>query len=174
MTVREHIIKSLTMAWAKIKSLCVLNANVVNSTSGSSTTYPLSAAAGADLQNQINTLNSALGSHNHDSRYYTESEINTKINSIRGKIGTLNTPGYFPTYNDSSHNIGITFANLSDSVILRSVIDGNFIDLVPNNKSVNGNYKIMDVIPAISNGKWILTFNIYVDGRIYSKYVNLN
>lgn len=61
MTVKEQIKNALTMSWAKIKSLCVLNSNVVNSTSGTSTTYPLSAAAGADLQNQINELNSALG-----------------------------------------------------------------------------------------------------------------
>lgn len=60
MTVKEQIKNALTMSWAKIKSLCVLNSNVVNSTSGTSTTYPLSAAAGADLQNQINKLNSTL------------------------------------------------------------------------------------------------------------------
>lgn len=60
MTVKEQIKNALTMSWAKIKSLCVLNSNVVNSTSGTSTTYPLSAAAGADLQNQINELNSAM------------------------------------------------------------------------------------------------------------------
>lgn len=64
MTVKEQIKNALTMSWAKIKSLCVLNSNVVNSTSGTSTTYPLSAAAGADLQNQINKLNSTLASKN--------------------------------------------------------------------------------------------------------------
>lgn len=64
----------------------------------------------ANLQSQINTLNSSLtnhshawgnitgkpgtftpSTHTHDDRYYTESEINTKINSINSSLSNLGT-----------------------------------------------------------------------------------
>lgn len=90
------------------------------------------------------------------------------------KVGNNTTPGYFPVYNDAAHNAGLSYVTLVNSTIAQVVIDENPLDLVPNNKRVNGNYKIMDVVPSIVNGTWRITFSIYVDGKIYEKYINLS
>lgn len=89
------------------------------------------------------------------------------------KIGEGKEPGYFPAYKNPGHNVGITYDTLAGTSIPKVMIDGNPFDTIPNNKSTSGNYKIMDVIPSIVNSVWRLTFKIYVDGRIYEKYIEL-
>lgn len=95
------------------------------------------------------------------------------ISDIQKKVGTGSKVGEIPAYNNSSHSVGITFATLKDSSIIRAVIDGNGYDLIPNNKGVTNNYKIVDVATEIVDSGWRLTFKIYVDGTIYTKYIDL-
>lgn len=59
-TVKEQIVNGLTWFKAKIDSIFVKNANVVNNCASTSTSYPLSAAQGKSLQDQITSLNSNL------------------------------------------------------------------------------------------------------------------
>lgn len=93
------------------------------------------------------------------------------------KVGKNTIPGYFPAYGnkDNTHHIGFTFANFLSGTVVRPVIDEHFYDVMPNNPKNHTNYKIVDVIPSIVAGVgWRLTFKIYVDGKIYEKYVNLS
>ena len=60
-TVREKIIDPLTLFWAKISTVLVRKANIVDNCASTSTEYPLSANQGTQLQTQIDELNSNLG-----------------------------------------------------------------------------------------------------------------
>lgn len=62
-TVREKIINALTLFYTAIKSKFVLVGNVVNNCASTSTTYPLAANQGTQLQNQIDELNSNFGNY---------------------------------------------------------------------------------------------------------------
>lgn len=66
-TVREKIINALTLFYTAIKSKFVLVGNVVNNCASTSTTYPLAANQGTQLQNQIDELNSNLIKKKSDS-----------------------------------------------------------------------------------------------------------
>ncbi|MGN0252300.1 MAG: hypothetical protein ACI4EH_13200 [Oliverpabstia sp.] len=103
----------------------------------------------------------------------TVAEMTEVLTKISAKVGSKEQKGYFPTYNDDSHNVGMAFATLGNSTIMRAVLDGTFQDIMPNNKGVSGNYKIMDVVPSIVGDVWRLTFKIYVDEKIYEKYIEL-
>lgn len=59
-TVREKIIDALTLFWAKISTVLVRKANIVDNCASTSTEYPLSANQGTQLQSQIDELNSNL------------------------------------------------------------------------------------------------------------------
>ena len=59
-TVREKIIDALTLFWAKISTVLVRKANIVDNCASTSTEYPLSANQGTQLQSQIDTLNTNL------------------------------------------------------------------------------------------------------------------
>lgn len=100
-------------------------------------------------------------------------EAQKEVTSIRAKVGSKAQKGYFPIYNDDSHNIGMTFTSLAEKPVVRAVLDGVFHDLVPNNRETSGNYKIVDIVPSVVDGAWKLTYKIYADGRIYEKYVAL-
>ena len=95
------------------------------------------------------------------------------IAKINAKIGSKEQLGYFPTYNDDSHNVGTAIGRLGQNVVVRKVIDGAFFDLVPNNWGTNDNYKIVNVEPVIINNVWKLKLSIYVDGNVYDKYLTL-
>ena len=59
-TVRDKILNALTLFYQKIKSIFVQTTNVVNNCASTSTSYPLSAAQGKNLQGQIDDINSTL------------------------------------------------------------------------------------------------------------------
>lgn len=99
--------------------------------------------------------------------------IQKTIGDIQKKVGSGSKVGEIPAYNNSSHSVGITFATLKDSSIVRAVVDGNGYDLIPNNKGVTNNYKIVDIATEITDSGWRLVFKIYVDGTIYEKYIDL-
>ena len=95
------------------------------------------------------------------------------LDKIKKKIGSKEQLGYFPTYNDDSHNVGTAIGRLGQNVVVRKVIDGAYFDLVPNNWGTNDNYKIVNVEPVIINNVWKLKLSIYVDGNVYDKYLTL-
>ena len=95
------------------------------------------------------------------------------LDKIRTKIGSKEQPGYFPTYNDDSHNVGTAIGRLGENVFIRKVIDGAYYDMMPNNWESNNNYKILNVVPVIMNNTWKLKLSIYVDGTVYTRYVVL-
>lgn len=80
---------------------------ITSSLASTSNNFALSASAGKDLQDQISDLNTDLSTHksstDHDSRYYTESEIDSKISTINTD---LNNKTNYPDY-ISSHRIPI-------------------------------------------------------------------
>lgn len=53
--------------------------DIVNNLTTNSSSKVLSAAQGVAIKSLIDALDSELGSHTHDGRYYTESEIDTKL-----------------------------------------------------------------------------------------------
>ena len=114
--------------------------------------------------------------HTHDDRYYTETEINTKINPLYN-IGTGSTVGKIYRYNDSAHTVGITWKEYSTSYapVPRFVFDGNqTFDVIPNNPGTN-NYKIINCWASVQNGgAFRLNFVIYIDGTYYTRYINLS
>ena len=128
--------------------------------------------------------------HTHDDRYYTESEINSKISALNtsitaaqntadaantavNRIGSKGT-GYIHAYGDKSHSTGMSFSAMGSVSVPALVIDGNKMDLIPNNRGVSGNYKIIDMRVAISGGAWYLVLQVYVDGGTYNKQVLLS
>lgn len=95
------------------------------------------------------------------------------LDKIKKKIGSKEQLGYFPTYNDDSHNVGTAIGKLGQNVVVRKVIDGAYFDMMPNNWGSNDNYKIVNVEPVIVNGVWKLKLSIYVDESVYDKYLTL-
>ena len=93
----------------------------------------------------------------------------TAINKIEAK-GT----GYINTYNDSGHSAGISFSAMSGVSVPAIVIDGSKMDVIPNNKSSTGNYKIIDMKISISGSNWYLVIQVYVDGNTYTRQVLLS
>ena len=61
---------------------------IVNNLTSTSTDSSLSAAMGKSLNDSITSLSNSLASHNHDGRYYTESEVN---NLLANKSNTSHT-----------------------------------------------------------------------------------
>lgn len=122
MTVREHIINALTMFYTKMKG------SVVNSTAGTSTTLPLSAAAGKDLQTQINTINSSLT--NVGKIYVQNGNVTTSTNASTYTVGaTITIPagtyiayafGDFASTSDSEPRKTVQLYNSTDSTSLRT------------------------------------------------------
>lgn len=48
------------------------------------------------------------------------------------------------------------------------------MDLIPNNKNVKSNKKILDIYVDYTTTPWRLIFEIYIDGRVYKKCISLN
>lgn len=59
-TVKDKILNALTLFYQAIKSVFVQTTNVVNNCASTSTTYPLSANQGTQLQSQIDDINSII------------------------------------------------------------------------------------------------------------------
>lgn len=59
-------------------------------------------------------LNNSLTSHNHDSRYYTESEINTKLNAKQDNSSALKiTTNYFRVSSTANTDANVNMANIT-------------------------------------------------------------
>ena len=80
--------------------------------------------------------------------------------------------GYIYEYNDSSHLVGISHKTQKSTAIPSIVIDGQYIDLLPNNVLSEHNYKIVDTEVVIESGVWKLKIIVYIDGVYYYKYLN--
>lgn len=134
------------------------------------------------LSSKVDTTDSRLSdardpkAHTHDDRYYTESEINLKVNPLYN-IGRGDTVGKIYKYDDSTHTVGITWKEYSTSYapIPRFVFDGKqTFDVIPNNPGTN-NYKIINCWISVQNGgTFRLNFIIYIDGTYYTRYINLS
>lgn len=134
------------------------------------------------LSSKVDTTDSRLSdardpkAHTHDDRYYTESEINLKVNPLYN-IGRGDTVGKIYKYDDSTHTVGITWKEYSTSYapIPRLVFDGKqTFDVIPNNPGTN-NYKIINCWISVQNGgTFRLNFIIYIDGTYYTRYINLS
>ena len=134
------------------------------------------------LSSKVNTTDSRLSdartpkAHTHDDRYYTESEVNSKVNPLYN-IGGGDTVGKIYKYGDSTHTVGITWKEYSTSYapIPRLVFDGQqTFDVIPNNPGTN-NYKIINCWTSVQNGgTFRLNFIIYIDGTYYTRYINLS
>lgn len=100
------------------------------------------------------------------------SGVKTNVSNILKKVGTGDIQGYFPTYSPEGHNAGLAFKTYGNASIPSLAIDGNFYDLLPNNTGKT-NYKITNAYVSIVDGVWRLTLVVYVDGKLYAKYINL-
>ena len=74
----KELIESITTSKINVS-------DIVNNLTTNSTSKVLSAAQGVAIKALIDALDSELGSHTHDGRYYTESEVDTKLS---GKANT--------------------------------------------------------------------------------------
>lgn len=99
---------------------------------------------------------------------------NNNMDNVIQKVGSGSTPGYFPAYGMEGHNIGCTFRQFANVPVSSFAIDGNFYDLVPNNTGNRTNWKIVNMYPSLVNSVWRMTFVIYADGNLYTKYINLS
>ena len=89
--------------------------DIVDVLTSTATNKPLSANQGKVLKGLIDTLQSSFDSHNHDDRYYTESEMNTKLN---GKANTSH--GTHVTYSTDAPKPDGTASAGSASTVARS------------------------------------------------------
>ena len=104
---------NLTRFYTKLKEKMYLKTEVdtkLNGKAASSHTHTI-----ANITNLQNTLNGkAASSHTHDDRYYTESEINTKISELNsnisnaGKFYGIDTSNLIATVKQYTKGIGIT------------------------------------------------------------------
>lgn len=106
-TVREKIIDALTLFWAKISTVLVRKANIVDNCASTSTEYPLSANQGTQLQSQIDELNSNLGTI--ITQYFTSNDSSFVL-----------SPGIYVIINDyaisGTGDIALSIYNFNDSI----------------------------------------------------------
>lgn len=68
----------------------------------------------ANTNNSINELNNSLSTHNHDSRYYTESEIDTKLNTKQDNSSSLKiTTNYFTVTSVANADTNVNMTNIT-------------------------------------------------------------
>lgn len=110
--------------------------NCVNNLLSTATNLPLAAAQGKVLDEKIGKINQSLSSkvnttdsrlsdartpkaHTHDDRYYTESEINTKLNAlVKNHIGILNKAESLTVNGNSDREYSFPFSLPSGAKII--------------------------------------------------------
>ena len=87
---------------------------ITTSTSVTEEGYAADATTVAALNNNLTNINNSLTSHNHDSRYYTESEINTKLNAKQDNSSALKiTTNYFRVSSTANTDANANMANIT-------------------------------------------------------------
>lgn len=86
-----------------LKNIFTKKEDIKNNLTSTDTDKPLSAAQGKELQRQINNITSGETptDHNHDDRYYTESEINTLLED-KVNISDIDSVNATITYDDDT------------------------------------------------------------------------
>ena len=108
-------------------------------------------------------------------KVYSNNDLISVNNSLGNISNATNIKGYINAYNDNTHHVGITWkAYLDDNVIPSVIIDRDNFDVIPNNIRSDKNYKITDMKVVIVSGVWKLQINVYIDGRIYTQYIDLS
>ena len=78
-------------------------------------------------------------------------------------------------YKSLDHTVAINWkAYLDDNIVPSIVVDGDTFDVIPNNTRSDYNYKIIDIKVVIVSGVWKLQIKVYIDGRIYTQYIDLS
>ena len=78
-------------------------------------------------------------------------------------------------YKNLDHTVAINWkAYLDDNIVPSIVVDGDTFDVIPNNTRSDYNYKITDMKVVIVSGVWKLQIKVYIDGRIYTQYIDLS
>ena len=78
-------------------------------------------------------------------------------------------------YKSLDHKVGINWkAYLDDNIVPSIIFDGDTFDVIPNNIRSDYNYKIIDIKVVIVSGVWKLQIKVYIDGRIYTQYIDLS
>ena len=73
--------------------------------------------------------NKAPISHTHDDRYYTETEINSKINTINNNISTINTNINSLSSRVNSNTINVNGYTVSNSVGLKTAPSDGYMGI---------------------------------------------
>ena len=101
------------------------------------------------------------------------SEQNKNIDNITPNTDEI---GVFNCWKDNVHGAGFGFTYYGDSIgfIPSYYFEGTKVDLIPNNKNVKSNKKILDIYVDYITTPWRLIFEIYIDGSVYKKCISLN
>ena len=70
----------------------------------------------SEIDTQIGTLNQALQTHNHDDRYYTESEIDTQVAGLNARIDALDPEQGVGIFTDVAFSIPLSSWTASNNV----------------------------------------------------------
>lgn len=146
-TVREKILNALTLFYQAIKSVFVQTSNVVNNCASTSTTYPLSANQGTQLQSQIDDINSTLS--------------NQKIYIAKGGICNSDNSGTVVGYGSATVLImhgNIARIDYSIKIITSGTLSNNLYYGINRDLLSNLNSNIPKITP-ISGGTFIVYNN---------------
>lgn len=146
-TVRDKILNALTLFYQKIKSIFVQTTNVVNNCASTSTSYPLSAAQGKNLQGQIDNINSTLDELSGDmsdviksnyTQYFiagNEYNISLQSNSIFliTFYSSYNVGAVYIVQTGNNANAKISALVASDSYITATATSSTGIKLITKN-----------------------------------------
>ena len=91
--------------------------------------------------------------------------------TITGAVSTLNTK---KVNVQSGHTCEIGLSATNARIFPYINIDGTQIDLIPNYIDQIGNVKILNAKILYNTSPWQLQLEIYIDGTIYYKKVNLS
>lgn len=74
----------------------------------------------------------------------------------------------------SNQKIDFDFRTFGRNIARMRVADTTMFDLVPNNANSQTNNKITNMYVDYSGTPWKLCIDVYIDGRIYNKTININ
>lgn len=97
--------------------------------------------------------------------------------AIKGGFAQLNTnideKSYLRGFS-SDQKIDFDFRTFGRNIVRMRVADTTMFDLVPNNANSQTNNKITNMYVDYSGTPWKLCIDVYIDGRIYNKTININ
>lgn len=129
--------------------------SIVNNCVTDNPNLPLSAAQGKALQDLINVLNNEQ----------------QKLGSNLNNISNWDVPetGKIYLVNNKSHRGGFSFTDIGPVNVPAMYIDATKFDLIPNNRHVSGNVKIINMYVDYSTNPWKLITEVRIDAVTYTK-----